>query len=53
MAKKPTLEFTTSWELNGGYSFPSLSKDLRTILAPYRIVEHITGGIFNVNSKSI
>jgi hypothetical protein len=28
---------TRSWLERGGYSFPSLSKELRSLLAPYKI----------------
>lgn len=31
------LEGTESWEANGAYSFPKLTKRLKTLLEPYRL----------------
>jgi hypothetical protein len=37
--KTTTVADTDSWSKGGGYSFPTLSRTMRTILEPYRIRE--------------
>jgi hypothetical protein len=36
---------TVSWKTHGGYSFPKLSKKLRQILEPYRLVAEKPRGV--------
>jgi hypothetical protein len=36
---------TTSWKVHGGYSFPIISKKLRALLEPYRLMAKETHGL--------
>jgi len=38
-----------SWKVNGGYSFPTLSKQLRSMLKPYRLAAEKARGIESSN----
>jgi hypothetical protein len=40
-----TIANTVSWKDRGGYSFPTLSRKLREILEPYRLVADVPRGI--------
>ena len=43
--KETEIGETVSWKERGGYSFPTLSKKLRQILEPYRLVAEEARGV--------